>query len=680
MVLHGTMVRNYAELLMPGKTTDAELERLEDSRSLLEPPLEYDPDTTADVIIRNARLGHGEGACLRDVAIAGQCIVRVEECGGVDGNVRPDTYEIDAAGRSVLPGFVDSHMHLAVAMQRLRACDVEDVQGAEEFVSRVREHARKYPDEPVLNVFGLHYFDDPVIPSDTCRTVLDGLVSDRPLVVYAHDLHTAWANTPALEQAGLFHTMPPFPHLIEELGLQEKIVLDPQGKPTGEFREPEVYYFLAGPLQAKYAPTVDRQLQDLRAVCRSLTKLGITGVHRMGLAQPSEDIAFLMLLLELDQRGELPIRVNASISAVADEHMLQDVLKAYGARTLLNQGRSKELSAAEVHDGLLQLLQESGEVRRNHVEAVARSEEGAAHPHMDSIQDASGHIHRTTHHVYVKHHASRDNPHRGEDMDEDLKRHPRVRCDTIKIFMDGVVEKDTAYRLDKTPTAGIPEFGQEHLNRLLAMADRLGLQVAAHCIGDASVRSMLDAISGAHGQNDAVDRDRGHRIPHRIEHIEMCRREDLPRFGREDVVASMQPLHERPPMTMWHELVPQKRWDTAFAWREALEDGATLVFGSDWPIVSCDVRKGVNHAVTRAPWKQGEREQGLNLEQALDAYTTGAAHTEYSSAIKGHIRPGMLADMVILSGNVEELAQESFDLGIDMTICDGEVVYDRFRE
>ena len=423
---------------------------------------------------------------------------------------------------------------------------------------------------------------------------------------------------------------------------------------------------------------MEQQLDDLEEVCGQLASLGITGVHRMALAQPAEDLSFLLLLLELEQLGRLPIRVCSSFSAVADHNMLKDVLLGYEAREALAKARAKDITASELHEALLEILKQAGVHRHEKVKKMAeKGGAGENHPHMDKLVNASHHITKTIHGSHVAQHVERDNPHKAEGMPKHMGYHAKVRLDTLKIFMDGVIEKDTAFRLDKKPTQGIPEFKQKDLDVLIPFADKLGIQVAAHSIGDGSVKSMLDAIEKAREDNKGITEKRGHIINHRIEHIETCHQEDLPRFGREKVVTSMQPLHERPPMTMWHTLVPKCEWNTAFAWQEALNDGAILVFGSDWPIVSCDVRTGINHAVTRKPWYEGARNQAVTLDEAVCAYTSGAAKTEYCQNIKGDIQPGMLADMVILSGDIKELEKDSPDLDIKATICDGKVTYQK---
>ncbi|WP_051677014.1 amidohydrolase [Maridesulfovibrio frigidus] len=668
-----TLTRSYPELLGVEKR-DLSLEDIEpDAKSRIEPECEYDPNAEADLVIKNALLNDGREA---NIAVAGNIITRVGSADEIDQVTGTATKILDAKGNSVSPGFVDSHLHLDVAMQRLGTLTIEDVETADDFKERLIKYAKDNSSSPILYVFGLHYFDDPIIPAETCRQTLDEIVSDKPLLVFAHDLHTAWANTKALEGAELLRQMPPYPHLIEELGLEQKISVDSGGIPTGEFREPDVYALLEGPLQAKYPRSIEHQLSDLETVCKELSAYGITGVHRMALSQPAEDLSFLLLLLELEQQGRLPIRVSSSFSSVADHNMLHDVLIGYATRDLLTKARNKEITAAQLHDYLLELLKDAGTDRHEKVKIMAsEGGHGEDHPMMDKVLKVSQKLTDIIHKKHIEHHTKRANPHQKNSMPEHMGYHAKVRLDTLKIFMDGVIEKDTAYRLDKTPSQGIPEFNQSDLDRILVFADRLGIQVAAHSIGDGSVKSMLNAISKTRDINKNIDEKRGYRIPHRVEHIETCSQEDLPRFGKLDVIASMQPLHERPPISMWHDLVPKSEWNTAFAWKEALVDNATLVFGSDWPIVSCDPRAGINHAVTRKPWYEGARDQSVTLDEAVGAYTTGAAFSEYCQNIKGEIKSGMLADMVILSGNIKELENESFNLEIETTICDGKVVY-----
>lgn len=671
MTFYSRLVEIYPDLLRAAEEA-LEITDEPDPTSLLEPAFRHDRDAPADLIIKDALL-IGVDAPL-DIVIRDGLITRI---GDADEVCTGDTIVVDAGKGSILPGFCDSHLHLLSAAQHRRGCDMEGISTAEEFKRRLDAFASENPDTPVLYVYGLHYLDPPMIPAESARHTLDEIIADRPMLVFAHDLHTAWANTRAMEIACLLHPMPPYPPLMEMLDLDDNIVLGPDGLPSGEFREPEVYFLVEGPLRSKYPVSVGNPLHDIREACQELARKGFTSIHRMGLSHPVEDLSFLLMVLELEQEGDLPIRIHSSISAIADLEMLEDVRLTHRIQRLLASARQQEITAAELHDILFKELEAVGTRRHSRLEDLAVTH-GKDFVHLHAIREWSRLIHNVGHRTHIAPHRERDNPHHRKDLPAYLHRDSRIRCDTVKIFMDGVIEKDTAYRLDQEPVAGIPEFFQAELDSLLLLADRLGVKVAAHCIGDASVRSMLDAISRARQRNHAVDRERGHRIPHQIEHIELCSPEDIPRFGLEGVVASMQPLHERPPTTLWHTKVPREEWDTAFAWRDLSEFGATLVFGSDWPIVSCDVGEGVHHAVSRGPWTEGVRNQSIPLSRALDAYTRNAAFTEYASMQRGCVAEGMAADLVILQGDVEALEQTDH-LEIRMTICRGTITYDAYR-
>ena len=239
-MLRHALTKKFPELLGVDMGEINTEEIAPDTRNLIEPELEYDQAAKADLVIKNAMLTSGETV---DIAVAENIITRVGAAEEVAEVTDSDTKILDAGGQSVAPGFIDSHLHLAVAMQRLGSMDAEPITAKEDFNAKVKKFAEENKDRPVLYVFGLHYFDDPIIPAETCRFELDKLVDDKPLVVYAHDLHTAWGNTKALDEAGVLHKMPPYPHLIEELDLEGKIVTDNDGMPTGEFREPEGLLF-----------------------------------------------------------------------------------------------------------------------------------------------------------------------------------------------------------------------------------------------------------------------------------------------------------------------------------------------------------------------------------------------------------------------------------------------------
>jgi len=622
----------------------------------------------ADVLIRNARIFPADSAWREPVTIAVKngYIARIDSDNAGLADCR--TMIIDAGGCSVIPGLCDGHVHLMVGAEHNQGCSVEDVRDSDTLRRRLRDFIHRHPDYRVYYVYGLHYLDPPLIPPGAARRMLDEIVADKPLFIYAHDLHTGWVNTRALETADLMHRMPPFPELLRELEMCGNLELDRDGLPSGELREPPVYFVVEEALRRCYPLSVGEKMSHLEQACRDLASRGLTSVHAMGLGLPEEDIECLLLLLELEHEGRLPLRVHASCSVVPDEMMLEDVLHAAEVRNYLERARRGEITLPELHHHLLELMKKTLLLRQNEKQVPA----SGPHALWNHFVRNFTHIITSSH---VEEHGERGRRLRCRSESTRLAPVGKVQCKAVKLFMDGVVEKDTAFRLDHHPLPGIPAFSGRELDLVVRLADRVGLQVAAHCIGDGSVNAMLNSIESTRRHNAEIDRQRGELVRHRIEHIEMCTSFDLARFRDLGVIASMQALHERAPMTLWHEKVPEIEWPTAFAWKTLLDSGATLVFGSDWPIVSCNCFEGIQRATSRKPWRPGMPDQYLTLEQALAAFSSHAAEAEYGEQYRGSIREGMQADLVILSGNLVQCQGDYSTVVVTHTICDGAVVY-----
>ncbi|CAN7624632.1 amidohydrolase [Pararhizobium sp. LjRoot235] len=255
----------------------------------------------------------------------------------------------------------------------------------------------------------------------------------------------------------------------------------------------------------------------------------------------------------------------------------------------------------------------------------------------------------------------------------------RLRSDFVKVFVDGVTESGTAFFMedyaDEPGWRGEPLFTQDHFNNVVALADRLGLQVAVHAIGDGAVNMVLNgyqAASEANGRRDSR---------HRIEHIETALPSDFLRFAELGVVASMQPTH--PPGSAGLPLEPylsrigEQRWPHAFAWRALADLGVKIVFATDWPVSPLDPMYCIQCAMTRETWKEDLPDQRLSLMETLAAYTRTSAWVEFMEDRKGVLKPGYLADVVVLSGDIESAAFDQLaTLRPVMTICDGRITYE----
>ena len=282
----------------------------------------------------------------------------------------------------------------------------------------------------------------------------------------------------------------------------------------------------------------------------------------------------------------------------------------------------------------------------------------------------------------------------GDLTDADLDRLERVRerfaddpvlkAGAIKLAADGVIATHSAAMLERyanKPTAGEPMLTPEALQRVVTRLDRRGWQVITHAVGDRAVRMTLDAYERAGAANPALPRGRRHRI----EHIEQVDAADIPRFGRLSVYASMQPFHAAPPSETgpWAVNLGEARAARGWMYGSILRARGPLVFGSDWPVGVLDPLVGLYTAVNRkhpdgtpeGGWLPAER---LTLEQAISAYTRGAAWASYDEQRKGVIDRDMLADIVVLSKDLFALPPARLlEAEVLVTIADGQVVFRR---
>ena len=188
----------------------------------------------------------------------------------------------------------------------------------------------------------------------------------------------------------------------------------------------------------------------------------------------------------------------------------------------------------------------------------------------------------------------------------------------------------------------------------------------------------LDAHEAAARANGPRDR-RG-----RIEHIETIDPADYPRFKALGVIASMQPLHANPDQNnanVWSRNLGKVRASRGFGWGNIERAGARLVFGSDWPVVTSDVRRGLFCAVTRktregTPAGGWLPEQAVTLDSALRHYTVDPAYAAFEEAERGSLRPGKRADLVVWSPDLLASPPEAIlSARVLLTLLDGRVVH-----
>ncbi|OCP02500.1 hypothetical protein BC374_27975 [Ensifer sp. LC13] len=544
---------------------------------------------TADLIIVNARVRaifapKGTTA----IAVAGGRILALGPDEAIRAHAGTTTHVIDADGRELLPGFIESHLHLFMGGATLTMLNLGPTFGFEATRDALLGFAAANPGDDILFGYAVNYviFGENRRPD---RHLLDAIVADRPLCLLSTDLHCAWANTRALELAGILQGA--------DVGPGAEVVMGEDGLASGELRE--------------FAAMNRVQM---------LSRLkGRDGLHYEGGKVSEED----------------RIHDKGLIRRAGD----------YCARNGITTAVNMDGNAYQA--GLMRELALAGEMPVR-VSLPLRLEQRHGPEGVAQIDDF------------------------GPDVPGWL------RFGRIKLFMDGVYDTWTALTVSNYPDR--PGFRSEPLiapdifNAMCIEADRRGLQVATHAVGDGAVRATIDGYETARTANGARD------ARHRIEHIDTITPEDLDRLKPLGIIASMQPVH--PPGSAGLPLEPtttimgRDRWPTAFPWRMIRDRGVPLAFGTDWPVSPLSPLYAIHCALTRKPWTADIPDQRVSLDECLIAYTAGGAYADYAEDSRGQLKPGFDADLVLIDGALEGLAEAEDAARVALTVCGGRITHD----
>ncbi|MCC7153553.1 MAG: amidohydrolase [Bryobacterales bacterium] len=528
-------------------------------------------EPAADLVLTNARVWTANPGqpWTQSVAMRDGKIVRTGSNAATKGLVGPATQILDANGRLVIPGINDSHIHFLSGSLGLGEVDLTGACTLESIQARIRDWAKTHPDAPWVQGGGWEYmcFPGKRLPA---RQDLDAVVPGRPAFLSAYDGHTGWANSKAIEMAGVNKDTP-----FTGFGGFDK---DPEtGEPTGIFREG------GQRLITRWIPpyTREQRIAALEEGLQLAASLGITSIQNASGGR--EQISVYQDLLT---RRRLTVRVSMALSM-----------------------------------------------------------EKTCEPFRDLRGRYTG---------------------------------PVFRVAAVKFVLDGVIESHTAAMIspyaDAKDTAGsLSRTRADFIDTVRACAAE-GWQIYTHAIGDLAVRTALDAYEAV----PAVSRPR-------IEHIETIQPADISRFGQLGVLASMMPVHADPDtLEVWSRAIGPERLPYSFAWRSLEKAGARLIFSSDWPaVISVDPFRGIHNAVNRRtrdgrPAGGWLPEQRVSLETALRAYTASAAYASFEEGIKGQIRAGYLADMVVLSQDLFKIPPGAIHkTRADVTVFNGKVIYTR---
>jgi predicted amidohydrolase YtcJ len=284
----------------------------------------------------------------------------------------------------------------------------------------------------------------------------------------------------------------------------------------------------------------------------------------------------------------------------------------------------------------------------------------------------------------------------------------RLRLTALKGYVDGTLGSRTAAMLapfaDDPQNSGIPRRPPEELTRMVVERDAAGFQIALHAIGDRANRMALDgfkaamsnprdvgvalqvdkSVSGTEVERMKRAAEREHAARrHRIEHSQVVAPADFARFRDLGVVASMQPSHAISDKRWAQDRLGEYRVQGAYAWHMMRSFGVRVAFGTDWPVEPINPYLGLYAAVTRQStegdpaggWWPQER---LSVADAIRCYTVESAYASYEEKEKGHLAPGLLADLTVHSRDLLTIKpEEMLQTETVMTILGGRVVYEK---
>jgi predicted amidohydrolase YtcJ len=256
-----------------------------------------------------------------------------------------------------------------------------------------------------------------------------------------------------------------------------------------------------------------------------------------------------------------------------------------------------------------------------------------------------------------------------------------LKIGALKGFVDGSLGSHTAAMLEPftdAPTdTGLLVNTPEDLYRWVSRADRAGLHVLVHAIGDRANRIQLDIFERVARENGPRDRR------FRIEHAQHLHSAEVPRFGQLGVIPSMQPYHAIDDGRWADKVIGAERARGTYAFRSLLDAGASLAFGSDWFVAPPTPLEGIYAAVTRRTLDERRPngwvpEQKISVDEALRAYTGGAAYAEFAEGEKGILARGMLADFVLIDRDLTRVPPETIrEARVMMTVIGGRTVFER---
>ena len=485
----------------------------------------------------------------------------------------------------VLPGLIDTHVHLLWGGVEMGECQLNGITTSDKILDELKNYHYKYPEKKWIrgNGWGLPIFSG----GNPKKELLDRIIPNKPVFLLSADGHSAWVNSKALQIAGINkHTIDPPNGRIERDSANKE--------PSGVLREDAMG--LVESLIPSYSQNEINKGLELSLI--EAKKVGITSILDAGTESYRQNIFKKINYDGLDAYKEATKNKSITLRVHATQYVYPKTWK-------------KDLEFIKSR----QFKNEMGIMQ------------------------------------------------------------------TVKIFIDGVIEGGTAALLEPyvgTNNYGILNWNPDTLKEVVRLYEKEGFQLHFHAIGDKGIRVTLDALEYSKNKNKSNNRR------HMMSHIQLIHPDDISRFKALNVIAVFQPLWAYPDQYIKELTLPvlgpnRSKWN--YPIRNVELTGAVISAGSDWSVTSLNPFHAMEVAITRQePGNpSGEslnKEQAISLESILRAYTLGGAYSLFKENELGSIEKGKLADLVILDRNLFTIP--SYDIHntkVLMTIFNGEIVY-----
>ncbi len=471
----------------------------------------------------------------------------------------------DLLGRTLLPGFIDSHLHLSFGCFLPEWADLTGCQTKEDIFKRLKNHAVSHPEKNYI--VGFPWFDSHYGGIEISRDDLDSVITEKPVILIHTTFHSMVANSKACFLAGITRD--------SESSGSGIIGKDEKGELTGVLMEaacvPVLYHAL----------TTNPSTYMIVNASRDLHKFGITAVHDPGVT-PDAEAAYN--LLHAEQR--LPVSV---------------LMMPHGETLLDNQ----------IGDRLQTMTFGSGD--------------------------------------------------------------ERLRVGPVKVFGDGANKETIALSLQMQGHTFASGSYRDDFAKVLTDAIHHGFQVCVHCLGNVTVDAVLDSFESA-GKN----LPNGFSLRPRLEHLNLLSQEQINRLASLDGCASVQPQFLTRAGQLNRVPIEGTTW---FAYADLMKAGVVLGGSSDYPGGFMDGRDVIACCSLAATMSDGRGniispEQMMPFEKWLSIYTAGSAYVGNQEAERGMLREGLVADFVILKGDLNPVDPPV----VDETWIAGKRVYSRSQD